>query len=319
MELPEEVWTEVLKFVPPLFYFVLEDVCAAWREFVQARTPEFRGSPWCWLRPPRVDVAALASQNYGPLLEAAERAGRFSWTDRIRDQTDWYCRNLELAVTNAAQCGHAVLVHRLLVLLPSDALNDHAINHAAQGGHASLLLELVDQSLARLSTEEQKSTERMELYSRAMLCAAQKNQWSLVCQLVDLVDIAQCRLKIYDVRVIDRAVIYGDIQVYSYLSTKLYRAPNAYCAVYGGSVEMLSAVLANGHATLEQVRDCAFMSSSAAMFDTLGAPQICWIGASSGAAPQSSRSTYARAVQKCQPTLVKASCLINVTSGGTAR
>ena len=291
MELPEEVWTEVLKFVPPLFYFVLEDVCAAWREFVQARTPEFRGSPWCWLRPPRVDVAALASQNYGPLL----------------------------AVTNAAQCGHAVLVHRLLVLLPSDALNDHAINHAAQGGHASLLLELVDQSLARLSTEEQKSTERMELYSRAMLCAAQKNQWSLVCQLVDLVDIAQCRLKIYDVRVIDRAVIYGDIQVYSYLSTKLYRAPNAYCAVYGGSVEMLSAVLANGHATLEQVRDCAFMSSSAAMFDTLGAPQICWIGASSGAAPQSSRSTYARAVQKCQPTLVKASCLINVTSGGTAR
>ena len=72
MELPEEVWIEVLQFVPPEFYFVLEDVCAVWRGFVRAHTPEFQGPPWCRLRPPRIDVGALARQK---LLDSA-RGGR---------------------------------------------------------------------------------------------------------------------------------------------------------------------------------------------------------------------------------------------------
>ena len=282
MELPEEAWFEVLQFVPPLFYFVLEDVCVAWREFVRARTPEFRGPPWCRLRPPRVDVAALARQGHGALLEAAERAGKFSWTDRFYDADIGYDlnANVNYVVRVAARCGHADLVHRLLARLPSYALYVQAIGGAAHGGHASLMFDLVERSLARLPTIEQtlreqtlrEQTLREQLYSAGLCDAAAGRRWSLVYQLVDLVDLAQCKRRGYDKCVIGWAVKFGEVEAYSYLSKKLDYLPSIHSVICSGSVEMLEAVIADGHAPLEEASGLAYLSPNMAMFDALGAP-----------------------------------------------
>ena len=271
MELPEEVWFEVLRFVPPEFDFVLEDVCGAWREFVRARTPEFRGPPWCRLRPPRVDVGSLARQGHWALLEAAERAGKFSWADSIYNTTDgWYITNAANAIRNAAQCGHTALVHQLLVRLPSDTRYVQTFKPAALGGHSTLFFELVEQYLDRFTAIAQ--TKRTEIYRTGLWNAAQGEQWSLVYQLLDLVGLDQCKLGGGDTYVLNQAIKSGNIEVYSYLSKRLGCAPRPSSAVWSGSVEMLEAVIADGYTTLEVARKLVHLSPNVAMFDALGAP-----------------------------------------------
>ena len=238
---------------------------------MRAHTPEFRGPPWCRLRPPRVDVAALARQGHGALLEAAERAGKFSWTDGGHNETDggyWESS----AVSSAARHGHAVLVHQLLDRLPSDTLYDQAIRYAALGGHASLFFGLVEQLLAKLpAIKAIKHTKRTELYAKGLWYAAKGRHWSLSYQLVALVDLKQCKLRGDDICVINWAVNSGNVEVYSYLSKKLDCVPNdCYRAVYSGSVDMLEAVIADGHATLENARSWASLSPNIAMFDAIG-------------------------------------------------
>ena len=129
------------------------------------------------------------------------------------------------------------------------------------------MFELVEQTLARLPVIT--PTKRKELYADGMYLAARGSHWRLVYQLVDLVGLEQCKQFGTNILVLDQAINCGDVEVYSYLSKKLDCVP---CAVSSGSVDMLAAVLADGHATLEQVRDWAHLSPNMAMFDALGVP-----------------------------------------------